>query len=152
MTYLSAWKNPRTIDHWFDDFFSGLPVTAKQGFEFQPACDVRETEKSFHFSFDLPGLKEDEVDIEIDDKTLTVRGERKSETEEKEESRYFVERRFGRFERRFQLPDSANTEQVVADFKNGVLEVTVPKTPKASPVKVKIAPNKNDDIKLKKAN
>jgi HSP20 family protein len=87
---------------------------------------------------DLPGMSEDDVDIEIKDNVLTVSGERKSENEEKGEGYHRVERAFGRFSRSLSLPQGIDPEKVEAKFENGVLEVQIPKPAEAKPTRVQI--------------
>jgi HSP20 family protein len=87
---------------------------------------------------DLPGMTEDDIDIEIKDSVLTVFGERKAENEEKGEGYHRVERAFGSFSRSLTLPQGVDTDQVEANFDKGVLEVRIPKPAEAKPTRVQI--------------
>jgi HSP20 family protein len=121
----------------FDRFFEGRVAngTARRWI---PAMDLVETDDSLVLRGDLPGMTEDDVDIEIKDNVLTVSGERKSESEEKGEGFHRVERAFGTFSRSLTLPHGIDAERVGAKFENGVLEVQIPKPAEAKPTRVQI--------------
>jgi HSP20 family protein len=122
----------------FDRFF-GVPAgngTAAR--RWIPAMDLTETDDSLLLRADLPGVSEDDVEIEVKDGVLTISGERKNEHEEKGEGFHRVERSFGRFSRALNLPDGIDAEQVEAKFDNGVLEVRVPKPEETQPTRVQI--------------
>jgi HSP20 family protein len=103
-----------------------------------PAMDLVETDEHFVLRADLPGMTEDDVNIELEDNVLTVSGERKAEHEEKREGFYRVERAFGTFSRALTLPRGIDPEAVNASFANGVLEVRVPKPEQRKPRKITI--------------
>ena len=103
-----------------------------------PAVDVYEEGDSFRIHADLPGLKRDEIDITIDGKTLTISGEKKRESETKEDGYYRAERFYGRFSRSIDLPSSVDTSKIEAKYKDGVLEVTLSKSEEARPKQIKI--------------
>ena len=104
------------------------------------AMDVAETSHSFEVKMDLPGVDAEDVEIQIDNNTLTVRGERSEEKEERDEDKHFhrVERYAGSFSRSVVLPNSINEDETVAEFKDGVLKITIPKTEDAKPRKISI--------------
>lgn len=102
--------------------------TARSIFGIQPKVDVLENEDHYTFSFELPGLSEKEVDIEVTDGTLTVSGEKTDEREEDTNGYYLRERSFGSFERSFQLPSNADESDIAAEFDKGILTITVPMT------------------------
>lgn len=108
--------------------------------EWAPAVDIRETDKEYVVKADLPEVKKEDVKVEFDDGVLTVEGERKQEKEEKGTRFHKVERAYGRFVRRFALPTGVDASKVSAEFKEGVLNVHLPKSangkPKATAVKV----------------
>jgi HSP20 family protein len=120
----------------FDRFFEGRP--SGTGRRWIPAMDLVETDDHLVLRGDLPGLTEDDVDIEIKDNVLTVSGERKSENEEKGEGYHRVERSFGSFSRSLSLPQGVDAQKVDAQFDNGVLEVRIPKPAEAKPTRVQI--------------
>jgi HSP20 family protein len=121
----------------FDRFFEGRTPNGG-GRRWIPAMDLVETEDALVLRGDLPGMNEDDVDIEIKDNVLTVSGERKSENEEKGEGYHRVERAFGSFSRSLNLPQGIDPEKVEASFDNGVLEVRIPKPAEAKPTRVQI--------------
>ena len=104
-----------------------------------PAMDLVETEDHFVLRADLPGMSEDDVHIELEDNTLTVSGERKSEHEEKREGFYRSERAFGSFSRSLTLPQGVDPESVTASFDKGVLEVRIPKPEQRKPRRIEIS-------------
>ena len=103
-----------------------------------PAMDLVETGEHFVLKADLPGMTENDVNIEIENNVLTISGERKTEHEEKHEGYYRLERATGAFARSLTLPEGIDAEAVSATFDNGVLEVRIPKPAQAQPRKVQI--------------
>src|SRR5947207_5607319 len=103
-----------------------------------PAMDLVEADDHFLLRADLPGLGEDDVNIEIRDNALTISGERKAEHETRERGWYRVERSFGRFSRSLTLPEGVDPDAVSASFDKGVLEVTIPKPEQRKPRRVAI--------------
>ncbi|HKV26713.1 MAG TPA: Hsp20/alpha crystallin family protein [Candidatus Acidoferrales bacterium] len=103
-----------------------------------PAVDVYETENELVIKADLPEISEKDLDLRVENNMLTVRGERKFEQQVKEDSYLRMERAYGSFSRSFSLPNSVNTEAIHADYKNGVLTVTLPKRAESKPKQVKI--------------
>jgi HSP20 family protein len=101
--------------------------------------DLLETENDFVLRADLPGLSESDVNIELENNVLTISGERKSETEERKEGYYRVERASGSFSRSLTLPDGIDPDAVKATFERGVLEVRIPKPEERKPRKVAIS-------------
>ena len=96
-----------------------------------PAVDVVEKDDTYEVMADVPGFDEKNIEIKLVDGTLCIKGERKSEKEEKKEGRYLSEREFGSFERRFELPEGVDPDKIEANLKKGVLTVTLPKKPEA---------------------
>ncbi|WP_419771050.1 MAG: Hsp20/alpha crystallin family protein [Candidatus Marinarcus sp.] len=94
---------------------------------FVPVVNTREGEFAYHIDVDLPGVKKDEIKVDIHKNVLTISGERKTKEEVKEEDYYKVETSFGKFSRSFTLPDNADIENVEASSKEGVLELVIPK-------------------------
>jgi HSP20 family protein len=103
-----------------------------------PPMDLIETEDHFVLRADLPGLGEDDVNIEVEDRVLTISGERKAEHETTKEGYHRVERAFGAFSRSLTLPEGIDPEAVAATFERGVLEVRIPKPEERKPRKVSI--------------
>jgi HSP20 family protein len=120
----------RMFDDFFRDFDMRLPTAAGSGFNARwPQLDVAETDKELTVTAELPGMEEKDVELLLEDGMLTLRGEKRAETEDKD--RQFSERYYGRFERRIPLDTQVQADKVEARFKNGVLTVTLPKDPQA---------------------
>jgi len=105
--------------------------------DFSPAINTREGEYAYHIEVDLPGMKKDDINIQVEDNTLVISGERKMKEEMKEENYYKIESSFGSFSRSFSLPEEADIENIHAESTDGVLEVVVPKLQSAKVDKVK---------------
>ena len=103
-----------------------------------PAMDLVETEGHFVLRADLPGLSEEDVNIEVEDRVLTVSGERKAEQSETKDGYHRIERAFGSFSRSLTLPEGINADAVTANFDRGVLEVRIPKPEERKPRKISI--------------
>jgi HSP20 family protein len=126
----------REVNRLFDDVFrsfdTGLPSFSRlsaAGAGRWPSVEVSDGEKEIRVTAEVPGLEEKDVEVLLDDGVLTLKGEKRSETEDKD--RHFSERFYGRFERRIPLGYEIDEDKVDARFKNGVLTVTLPKTAKA---------------------
>ncbi|MFN7973230.1 MAG: Hsp20/alpha crystallin family protein [Acidobacteriota bacterium] len=104
-----------------------------------PAVDIRETPEEILLSADVPGLGKEDINITVENNTLTLSGERRFEKDVKEESFHRVERSYGAFSRSFALPGSVQLEKIAANFKDGVLTIRVPKEERAKPKKIAIA-------------
>ena len=125
----------------FNSFFDTPTPTGNGGAlrRWIPAMDLVETDNDFILRADLPGLAEQDVNIELEDNVLTISGERKAEHEERQEGYYRVERSSGSFRRSLTLPDGVEPDSVKATFDRGVLEVRVPKPEERKPRKVSIS-------------
>jgi HSP20 family protein len=108
-----------------------------------PAVDIYETENELVLKADLPDMKMEDIDIRLENGTLALKGERKFENEEKTKGFHRVERSYGNFARFFSLPDTVETDKVRAEYRNGVLTVTLPKKEVAKPRQVKVQVNSN---------
>src|SRR5277367_6116619 len=105
---------------------------------FAPAVDVYEDEHNVTLKVEIPGIDEKDIDIRLENTTLTVHGERKIEKEEKEENYRRVERHYGAFTRTFTLPTTVDSEKVSANYDKGVLKITLPKKAEAKPKQIKV--------------
>ena len=141
----------REVDRLFEDFQLGswrLPFGGGL-FDVQPlwrgeigkapVVDIVDTDKAYEITAELPGMDESNIDIKFADGTLTIKGEKKEEKEEKKKSYHLSERRYGSFQRSFAVPDGVDTDRIEAQFKNGVLSVTLPKTAEAQKSEKRIA-------------
>jgi len=129
----------REIDRVFDAFFG----QTDQGRRWVPPMDLVEAEDHFVLKADLPGLREDDVSIEVQDGTLTISGERKAEHEQREKGWYRIERSFGAFSRSLTLPDGVDPDGIDASFKDGVLVVLIPKPAERKPRRISISSDGN---------
>jgi len=120
----------------FDHAFGGR--VAEREFEFTPAVDVVEHEDKFIVKADLPGMKKEDLDITFVEGRLTLKGEKKQETEIKEENYHRIERYSGSFRRTIELPSSVDHEKVSASYRDGVLEITIPKKEEVKPKQIKV--------------
>lgn len=109
------------IDRFFEDF------SPFRGTSFPPV-DIQETDKNLLLNFDLPGVKKEDIKIEVDDDVLTVSGEKKEEEETDTKSSHRIERFYGSFERSFVLPRGVDPDTVKGDYENGVLRLEIPKS------------------------
>lgn len=105
-----------------------------------PAMDLVEKDQSYELTADLPGLSQDDVSIEVEDNVLTISGERKHKTEQKEGNFYRAERAYGSFSRSVTLPQGVDPDQINANFENGVLRLEVPKPAQKKPRRIEIQP------------
>ena len=127
------------IDRLFEDFGRGFPAFgAGVTGALVPTMDVSETDKEIEITAELPGLEEKDVQINVADNVLTIRGEKKAGKEEKEKNYRLVERSYGSFERSLELPKGVNLDAIKASIDKGVLKVTVPKPVPAQVKKVEV--------------
>jgi HSP20 family protein len=123
----------------FDSFF-GRPAMAVTSTErtWVPLCDMWETKDDLYVTFELPGVREKEVNVSITGDVLTLRGERKWEKDLKDEAFHRLERVYGKFERAIPLPVPVQADKVKASYREGVLEVRLPKAEEIKPKEIKI--------------
>src|ERR1700728_4059687 len=119
------------------DPFQGLRLF--QGSAWSPAVDILETEDAITLKADVPDVNVDNLDIRVENNTLTLKGHRKFEKDEKVKGFHRIERSYGEFVRSFAVPSTVETDKVAADYKNGVLTITLPKKEAAKPRQVKVA-------------
>jgi HSP20 family protein len=135
---LAALQNE--MGRWMNQFMGTGGVQPGNGGQstWLPAVDVWETENELVLAFDLPGIPEEQVTVEFEDNVLTVSGQRERKTEHSGDRFYRFERRFGTFSRSVTLPAGVNEEQIKADYRDGVLEIRVPKPEEQKPKKIQI--------------
>jgi len=109
-----------------------------------PPIEVFEKEDKFVVKAELPGIKEEDIDVSVVGYTLTVKGERKAETEVKEEDYYCCERSYGSFSRSIALPSTVDAKKIEASFEDGVLEVSLPKAAEVKPEKISVSAKKKE--------
>lgn len=137
----SLWGVFDDFDNLFDDFWR--PVRRRTGGEaggaFAPALDVTETDNEYHVRADLPGVKKDDLDISIQDGVLTINAEIKYQDEKKDNGRIIrQERRYGKFVRSMRLGDAVDTDNVKAEYKDGVLNLVLPKAEQVRPKRIDV--------------
>ena len=131
---VGSWRSPFRSSLFDMDPFR----RATAAFSGVPAVDVAETEKGYKVVAELPGMDEKNIEVKVANGILTISGQKREEKEEKKKDYYVRERRFGSFERTFQVPDGVDLDRVDASFKKGVLTVTMPKTAEAQKAEKKI--------------
>lgn len=136
------------IDRVFDSFHAGwrlpfgLPafdLPRERTVAIVPAVDVVEKETAYEITAELPGMDDKDIELKLASGTLTIKGEKKDEKEEKDKDHYLCERHYGVFQRVFRLPEGIDEEMITANFAKGVLTVTLPKTPEAQKAEKKIS-------------
>ena len=129
-----AWRNP-----FRGSLFDTEPLWRRQiGWHAAPAVDVVEKDGGYEVTAELPGMDEKNIEVNVANGCLTIKGEKQEEKEEKKTDYYLQERHYGSFERRFQVPDGVDTGKIEANFRKGVLTVTLPKTAEAKKAEQKI--------------
>ena len=113
--------------------------------EWSPAIEVFEKEDKYVVKAELPGLKEEDVDVSVNDDTLCLKGEKKTEHEVEEEEYHWSERTFGSFLRTIKLPSNVDTKKIEAEYENGMLEITLPKMAEVKPKKITVKPRKDEE-------
>jgi HSP20 family protein len=125
----------REMDSLFDSFFSDLGGRTRDLETFDPRVDVTESDKEFRITAELPGVEEKDVEVSVAGDTVSIKGEKKQEKEEKGEERYRLERSYGAFRRTFVLPSEVDANKGTATFKKGLLTLTLPKAAHAATAK-----------------
>src|SRR5213592_5260735 len=127
------------INRVFDDFWGESWLAPRESFAgFWPQVDVTETDKEVKVCAEIPGVDAKDIDVSVENGTLTIKGEKKYEQEEKEKGQYRMERSYGSFERAIELPAEVDESKAKAEFKKGVLRLTLPKRPGAPSRRKKI--------------
>jgi HSP20 family protein len=142
---LTHWQPERELqrlrtemDHLFEQSFGEGGEGGWRMGAWAPPVDLYDADDAFVLKAELPGLSKDDIHIEVHDRTLTLRGERKHEAEIKEERYHRRERSYGSFQRAFWLPTTVDAEKIQASFKDGVLELRLPKSDAAKPKRIAI--------------
>ena len=122
-------QNVRQSMELFNRLFNAVEKGAAEApnVDFVPAVNTREADDAYYIEVDLPGVKKEDISIDVDDNVLTISGERKVEEERKDEEFYRVESFYGKFERSFTLPEDVDADKIEAEAKDGVLTIRIPK-------------------------
>ncbi len=136
-------KDLLTLQEEFNRFFEDQLAKRIGGEELAstswvPPVDIYEDENNIVVKADLPGMDQKDIEVKVENNTLIIKGEKKFEDEEKKENYHRIERFYGAFQRAFTLPDTVDVEKIKANYKNGVLEITVPKKPEKKPKQIKV--------------
>jgi HSP20 family protein len=129
----------KRMDEIFGEFFGRTPfaMAATEGI-WSPLVDVHETKEGFQLQVELPGVKQEDIQVTIEGDTLTLKGERKRETEMKEDRYHRIERSYGTFQRSIVLPSVVDPNRVKATYRDGVLQILLPKNEAARPKEIKV--------------
>jgi HSP20 family protein len=134
---MSQWR--RDIDRVFSGLEEGTPANgAVTAASWAPAVDIKEEDGAYVLHADVPGVDPTDIELQMENGVLTLRGERKSEVKEEKDNYHRVERVTGSFYRRFTLPDTADAENISAKSVNGVLEVRIPKQARVQPRRIEV--------------
>jgi HSP20 family protein len=126
----------------FEDLLNDFPLAGplRRGAEgWMPAVDILEKDGNLILRAELPGVNEKEIDLKLDGHVLTLKGERKLEHEEKEGDFHRIERSYGSFSRSFTLPETVDQEKISAEYKSGILTVTIPQKPEVKPREIPVS-------------
>jgi HSP20 family protein len=137
----SAWPDVSILQDRLNSLFqefSRPESEAGEGSSFVPPVDIYEDAQKLVLKLEVPGIKQEDLDLRVENQILTVKGERKFESEEKQENYHRIERRFGSFIRTFTLPQTVDTEAVTANYDAGVLSISVAKKAEAKPKQIKV--------------
>jgi HSP20 family protein len=143
-----SWDPFRELEEMRNRFFAELgrgrpifrtePAVRLTSTEWMPPVDIEEDDREYLLKAELPGMKKEDVKLQVEGGTLSISGERKEEKEEKDKKHHRVERSYGAFMRSFALPEVVLSEKVSAEFKDGILTVHVPKDEKAKPKAIEV--------------
>jgi HSP20 family protein len=132
-------NSPFTGLRLFEDAVTRMMSEPRTGRPWSPAVDIPETEDALTLKADLPDVKLEDIDVRVENQTLTVSGTRRFEKDETVKGYHRIERSYGDFVRSFAIPHTVDTEKVAADYKNGVLTISLPKKEAAKPRQVRVA-------------
>jgi len=128
----------RLLDPLLEDFFAVPSVIDRRQEYFVPRANIAETEESLVFTFEVPGMNKDDIKVMVSDRVLTVSGKRELHNNVKEGRTIREEIRTGQFERQFSLPDSVRTDSIKADYKNGILVISLDKKDEVKPREIEV--------------
>jgi HSP20 family protein len=131
----------------FEDAVTRMMSEPRAARPWSPAVDIVETEDNLTLKADIPDVKLDDIDVRVENQTLTIRGHRKFERDENVKGYHRIERSYGEFVRSFAIPSTVDTERVEAGYQNGVLTISLPKKEAAKPRQVRISVQGNEEKK-----
>jgi len=130
---------PTTLDRFFSDF-------TESNTTWSPACEVEEADNQYLLSLETAGVPKDRLKLEVVDHQLVVSGERETNQKSKREDGWYSERKYGKFQRSFTLPEGVDGAKIAAHYENGILKVAIPKAPAAKPLTIQIAEESQNKI------
>ena len=139
MTYLTLRRPTGNLFRFYSPFFA--PQRTKnetEGYDWVPSVDISETDNGFEVRAELPGVAKDDLHVSVKDNLLTLSGEKRQETVDDTQNYRSVERRYGSFQRRFTLPSEVETDDIKAEFNDGVLTLSIPKPEAVKPTEIPI--------------
>lgn len=142
---LTTWDAVSTLDRMFDDVMGSMLGTATSPRTFDPAIDVRANENEVTFICDVPGVKQEDLEVTLENHVLTIKGTRKFES--KDDEQVMLGREYGSFTRAYTLPDYVDDANLVASLADGVLTIRIPKQAKAKPRKIQIGNGHSKQLK-----
>ncbi|MGD0679929.1 MAG: Hsp20/alpha crystallin family protein [Polyangiaceae bacterium] len=142
---LTRWDAVTTLDRMFDDVMGSMLGTATSPRTFDPAIDVRANENEVTFICDVPGVKQEDLEVTLENHVLTIKGTRKFES--KDDEQVMLGREYGSFTRAYTLPDYVDDANLVASLADGVLTIRIPKQAKAKPRKIQIGNGHSKQLK-----
>ncbi len=128
----------RNMDNIFNASWENLPDRLSQEATWLPSLDITEDKDNILIKADLPGVKQSDIDVSVSDDILTIKGERKQEQEVKDRKTHRIERFYGSFCSSISMPEYVDASKIAATYKDGVLEISLPKTEKAKPRQIKV--------------
>jgi HSP20 family protein len=132
----------KAVDRLFENFFDGFPFRDslfEAGESWMPSVDILEKDGNLLLRAELPGMTEKDIDLKLEGNILTLKGERKMENEDSKSTFHRIESYHGSFTRSFRLPETVDMEKIGADYKNGVLTITLPQKPEVKPREIPVA-------------
>jgi HSP20 family protein len=141
--YIRRTETP-IVSRLFEDFFNDFPLTgslADTRENWNPAVDILEKDGNLILRAELPGMTEKQIELKLEGNSLTLKGERKMDAEDQKNNYHRVESFYGSFLRTFRLPDTVDMDKISADYKNGVLTVTLPQKPEVRPREIPVSIN-----------
>lgn len=139
--YVRRYETP-TVSRLFEEFFDDFPVPGslpETREDWIPSVDILEKDGNLILRAELPGMTEKQIDLKLEGNTLTLKGERKMENQDNKNSYHRVESFYGSFTRSFRLPETVDLEKINADYKNGILTVTIPQKPEIKPREIPVS-------------
>ncbi len=135
---LAPWAGLREMEKRLDEIFHGARESGAEGRAWYPAVDVKETDEAFTFDAEVPGVKKEDLEIEVHENVLSLRGKRECAHKDEGKGYRRIERSYGSFERRFRLPEGVDGEKVEARYADGMLHVRVPKPERVKPRQIEV--------------